>query len=90
MNIEFIQHTCIASVQVLLTAVYVALNKEFAFLLSYLNYRLTIRASCKMHLEKYPLDSQNCPLYVGSCKYWFNFILIASETGYVTLAQHFP
>ncbi|XP_052282044.1 gamma-aminobutyric acid receptor alpha-like [Dreissena polymorpha] len=31
--------------------------------------RLTIRASCIMRLEKYPLDSQTCHLYVASFAY---------------------
>ncbi|XP_065337141.1 gamma-aminobutyric acid receptor subunit alpha-1-like isoform X3 [Cloeon dipterum] len=31
--------------------------------------RLTIKASCKMHLRKFPLDSQNCPLMIGSYGY---------------------
>ncbi|WAQ99505.1 GBRA4-like protein [Mya arenaria] len=31
--------------------------------------RLTITATCRMRLEKYPLDSQNCHLYVGSFAY---------------------
>ena len=28
--------------------------------------RLTISARCKMHLRKFPLDSQICPLKIGS------------------------
>ena len=28
--------------------------------------RLTISAKCRMHLQKFPLDSQNCPLEIGS------------------------
>ncbi len=35
--------------------------------------RLTIKSSCPMFLHKYPLDSQNCPLYLGSCK-WQPFL----------------
>jgi len=31
--------------------------------------RLTIKARCPMHLRKFPLDSQSCPLLIGSCKY---------------------
>ncbi|KAI3385958.1 hypothetical protein SNEBB_000390 [Seison nebaliae] len=31
--------------------------------------RLTIIANCPMHLEKFPVDSQNCPLYFGSYGY---------------------
>ncbi|ODM90107.1 Gamma-aminobutyric acid receptor subunit alpha-6 [Orchesella cincta] len=36
-------------------------------LLTY-SMRLTIKASCPMHLRKFPLDSQSCPLEIGSCK----------------------
>lgn len=31
--------------------------------------RLTIKSKCPMHLQKYPLDSQNCPLIFGSYAY---------------------
>ena len=31
--------------------------------------RLTIGAACKMSLRKYPLDSQFCPLFIGSYGY---------------------
>ncbi|XP_077516686.1 gamma-aminobutyric acid receptor subunit alpha-6-like isoform X2 [Amblyomma americanum] len=31
--------------------------------------RLTIKASCPMHLRKYPLDMQACPLEIGSFAY---------------------
>ncbi|XP_076348120.1 gamma-aminobutyric acid receptor subunit alpha-6-like [Tachypleus tridentatus] len=31
--------------------------------------RLTIKARCPMHLRKYPLDSQACPLKIGSFAY---------------------
>lgn len=31
--------------------------------------RLTIKASCPMHLRKYPLDTQACPLEIGSFAY---------------------
>ncbi|XP_021915674.1 gamma-aminobutyric acid receptor subunit alpha-1-like isoform X2 [Zootermopsis nevadensis] len=31
--------------------------------------RLTIKASCPMHLRKFPLDSQSCPLLIGSYGY---------------------
>ncbi|KAK3576884.1 hypothetical protein CHS0354_012941 [Potamilus streckersoni] len=34
-----------------------------------LSQRLTISAHCRMHLEKYPLDTQKCPLYLGSFAY---------------------
>ena len=32
---------------------------------------MTIKAKCPMHLRKFPLDSQSCPLEMGSCKYSF-------------------
>ena len=31
--------------------------------------RLTIKSTCPMDLHKYPLDTQYCPLMIGSCKY---------------------
>ncbi|XP_069679065.1 gamma-aminobutyric acid receptor subunit alpha-2-like isoform X2 [Periplaneta americana] len=31
--------------------------------------RLTVKASCPMHLRKFPLDSQSCPLLIGSYGY---------------------
>lgn len=31
--------------------------------------RLTIHATCKMGLKKFPFDSQLCPLYIGSYGY---------------------
>ncbi|XP_064637702.1 gamma-aminobutyric acid receptor alpha-like isoform X2 [Lineus longissimus] len=31
--------------------------------------RLTIKATCPMHLEKFPMDLQSCPLQVGSYGY---------------------
>ena len=31
--------------------------------------RLTIHARCRMHLRKFPLDSQICPLWIGSYGY---------------------
>ena len=30
---------------------------------------MTIETNCPMHLRKYPLDKQACPLVIGSCKY---------------------
>lgn len=34
--------------------------------------RLTIKARCPMHLRKFPLDSQSCPLLIGSYGYRTN------------------
>ncbi|XP_076446962.1 gamma-aminobutyric acid receptor alpha-like [Babylonia areolata] len=31
--------------------------------------RLTIKASCPMHLEKFPMDTQKCPLHIASFAY---------------------
>lgn len=31
--------------------------------------RLTIKSTCPMDLHKYPLDTQRCPLMIGSCKF---------------------
>ncbi|GIY82382.1 gamma-aminobutyric acid receptor subunit alpha-2 [Caerostris extrusa] len=31
--------------------------------------RLTIQTNCPMHLRKYPLDKQACPLVIGSFAY---------------------
>ena len=31
-------------------------------------FRLTIRANCPMYLGKYPMDTQYCPILIGSCK----------------------
>ena len=30
--------------------------------------RLTIQLSCMMHLQRYPLDTQNCTLEIESCE----------------------
>lgn len=30
---------------------------------------LTIKAGCPMRLEKFPMDTQKCPLKLGSCKF---------------------
>ena len=31
--------------------------------------RMTVKANCPMRLENFPMDTQNCPLEFGSCKY---------------------
>ena len=31
-------------------------------------FRLTIKASCPMYLQYFPVDEQMCPLEIGSCK----------------------
>ncbi|XP_047737312.1 uncharacterized protein LOC108673826 isoform X2 [Hyalella azteca] len=35
----------------------------------YMSMRLTVRASCVMHLRKFPLDTQTCPLRISSYGY---------------------
>lgn len=48
--------------------------------------RLTIRASCQMDLSDFPMDKQNCPLYIGSCK-CFRLIHYATlRIGYFLIA----
>ncbi|XP_034234511.1 gamma-aminobutyric acid receptor subunit alpha-1-like [Thrips palmi] len=39
--------------------------------------RLTLQANCPMHLRKFPLDSQRCPLLIGSYGYTASDILYA-------------
>ncbi|KAF4530700.1 hypothetical protein B566_EDAN004941 [Ephemera danica] len=56
---------------------------------------LTIKASCKMHLRKFPFDSQICPLLIGSYGYsssdvlyqWHGDEPVGLEEG-VNLAQY--
>lgn len=43
-------------------------TKSNLYLLSLL-YRLTIKAKCPMCLRNFPMDTQSCPLIIGSCKY---------------------
>jgi len=44
----------------------VRLSKDGSVLYS---QRLTIKASCPMHLKNFPLDRQVCPLFIGSFSY---------------------
>ena len=39
--------------------------------------RLTIHARCRMHLLKFPLDSQICPLWISSYGYASRYVLQA-------------
>jgi hypothetical protein len=32
-------------------------------------FRLSVTLSCSMRLQKYPLDSQKCPILIASCEY---------------------
>lgn len=38
---------------------------------------MTVKASCPMRLERFPMDVQRCPLEVGSCEY--DFVLLISR-----------
>ncbi|GFO09338.1 gamma-aminobutyric acid receptor subunit alpha-6 [Plakobranchus ocellatus] len=54
--------------------------------------RLTIKANCPMHLEKFPMDSQLCPLYIGSCAHsiltvFFDF---RRHTGFFLIQVYLP
>ena len=35
----------------------------------FFSFRLTIKAGCQMDLSDFPMDKQNCPLFIGSCKF---------------------
>ncbi|CAD5125068.1 DgyrCDS13308 [Dimorphilus gyrociliatus] len=41
--------------------------------------RLTIKSKCIMNLEKYPMDKQNCPLWIGSYGYGSEDVLYEWE-----------
>ncbi|KAK9509476.1 hypothetical protein O3M35_006786 [Rhynocoris fuscipes] len=47
--------------------------------------RLTVSARCKMHLRKFPLDSQKCPLYIGSYGYTSHDLVYSWSPGGVRL-----
>ncbi|XP_073999928.1 gamma-aminobutyric acid receptor subunit alpha-6-like [Rhodnius prolixus] len=47
--------------------------------------RLTVSARCKMHLRKFPLDSQKCPLYIGSYGYTSHDLVYSWTSKGVTL-----
>ncbi|KAG8202112.1 hypothetical protein JTE90_010473 [Oedothorax gibbosus] len=50
--------------------------------------RLTVKASCPMHLRKYPLDTQACPLQIGSYAYPIRDVLYVWKSDEaVTLSQ---
>lgn len=50
--------------------------------------RLTVKASCPMHLRKYPLDTQACPLEIGSYAYPSEDVIYKwSEGDKVTLSK---
>ena len=42
---------------------------ELDFITIFSLSRLTIKATCPMHLHKFPMDTQTCPLKFGSREY---------------------
>ena len=42
-------------------------------------FRVTLKASCPMDLHLYPLDVQECPLIIESCKLQFIVGSLSSE-----------
>ncbi|XP_064609781.1 gamma-aminobutyric acid receptor alpha-like [Liolophura sinensis] len=44
--------------------------------------RLTVKASCPMHLEKFPMDTQQCPLVIGSFGYSTDDVTYKWSYGY--------
>ena len=52
--------------------------------------RLTIHARCRMHLLKFPLDSQICPLWISSYGYASRYVYLPrSKTLFYTLYSFF-
>ena len=47
--------------------------------------RLTIHARCRMHLLKFPLDSQICPLWISSYGYASRYVGIFTSCGLVVM-----
>ena len=43
--------------------------------------RLTIHARCRMHLLKFPLDHQICPLWISSYGYASRYVYLKSSKG---------
>lgn len=61
---------CLLSIELQITVYEIYIICFFVFCLSILFpfLRLTIKAGCPMRLEKFPMDTQQCPLKLGSCK----------------------
>lgn len=61
---------CLLSIELQITVYEIYIICFFVFFLSILFpfLRLTIKAGCPMRLEKFPMDTQQCPLKLGSCK----------------------
>lgn len=67
---------------------FIRLNRNGTILFS---QRLTVRASCKMHLENFPMDTQQCPLELGSFGYSANEVIYQWRYGLkesVEIASH--
>ncbi|CAI9727246.1 gamma-aminobutyric acid receptor alpha-like [Octopus vulgaris] len=67
---------------------FIRLNRNGTILFS---QRLTVRASCKMHLENFPMDTQQCPLELGSFGYSADEVIYKWHPGLkepVEIASH--